>query len=263
MIEKITKLDKVQYNKVYANPTIAEALCEIHFDNSDYQNSANEAILKSLKTELSADYPSVTEQQIKQFKAAITEMGISVKEEKSNTTRLIFKHRERNHMIQFLPTILTINEVGRYPGWDFFLQDVSRGCTALNSGFHSICAKRIGLRYINLIPRRNHSEPISEWLKPNIYYPTAILSSSSGFMARNEFDLNKDIRLIVTLSESMQKDTRGSIVFDIDVLSPLKGEKMDWNTIRDHLEKLHNMVWEVFSTSLSKKYETLLNGELL
>lgn len=127
MIESPSNFGITKKNKSYSNPTIAESLCEIHFDRRPSENQSVEAILRSLKAELSSDYPSVTEQQIKQFQAAITEMGISVNEEKFSTTRLIFKHEKRNHMIQFLPNILTINEVERYPGWDFFLKDVFRG----------------------------------------------------------------------------------------------------------------------------------------
>jgi uncharacterized protein (TIGR04255 family) len=262
MIETLPNFDKAKRNKSYPNSTIAEALCEIHFDCDPVQNPIPDTILKTLKTELSSDYPSVTEQQIKQFQAAITEMGISVDESKFNTTRLIFKHRERNHMVQFLPNILTINEVKQYPGWNLFLQDVSRGWAALNTGFPSIFPKRIGLRYINLIPRRNPLEPLSAWLKPSGYYPNAILNSCTGFLARNEFNLQKNVRLIVTLSEPIQ-NAQGNIIFDIDVISFLEDEIIDWRVINDHLEKLHNLVWDVFSTSLSQKFETLLNGELL
>lgn len=101
------------------------------------------------------------------------------------------------------------------------------------------------------------------WFKPNIYYPNAILNSSTRFLARNEFGLEKNVRLIVTLSEPMQKETHGNIIFDIDVILSLEEKIVDWNIIKNHLEDLHNMVWKVFSTSLSQKYETLLNGELL
>jgi len=261
MIESRCNPEKARKN--YLNPTIAESLCEIHFDCNSSEKQPAEMFLKALKSELSSDYPSVTEQQIKQFQAAITEMGISVNEDKVTTTRLIFKHKERNHMIQFLPNVLTINEVQKYPGWNLFSQDICRGWKALTSSLPEVCVKRIGLRYINLIPRRNPLEPLSAWLKSNIYYPTAILNSSSGFSARNEFDIGNNIRLIITLSEPAQKEKKGGIVFDIDVIVFVDGREMNWSLIKEQLEILHKEIWQVFSTSLSQKYESLLNGELL
>jgi uncharacterized protein (TIGR04255 family) len=258
-------MPKLNISKIknFSNPTIAEALCEIHFDCDPDQNPSTDKIFKTLKNELSADYPSVTEQQIKQFQAAITELGISVDESKSSTTRLIFKHKERNHMVQFLPNILTINEMKQYPGWDLFLKDVFRGWRALNEGFSLIFPKRIGLRYINLVPRRNLSEPLSVWLKRSDYYPNAILNSCTGFLARNEFNLQKNVRLIITISEPLQNALQGNFIFDIDVLCSLEKKIVDWREVEYHLEKMHSLIWEVFSTSLTEKYETLLNGGLL
>ena len=155
-----------QRNKTFPNPTIAEALCEIHFDPVTSHNLITGDVLKTLRAELASDYPSITEQQIKQIQAAFTDRGISVNEENVDTTRLMFKHGKRNHLIQFLPGIMTVNEVEHYPGWDLVLKDIHRGWNALNSGFHQVSPKRIGLRYINVIPRRNPAEPLSEWLKP-------------------------------------------------------------------------------------------------
>lgn len=254
--------EKAKADNSYANPTIAESICEIHFERDSSQSQSYENILRLLKNELFSDYPSVTEQEIKQFHAAISHMGISVSEEKLNTPRLIFKHRERDHVIQFLPNILTINEVKNYPGWDFFLNDIFRGWTALNSKFPAMI-KRVGLRYINLVPRRNSLEPLSAWFKPNIYYPNEILNSSRSFLARNEFDLKKNIRLIVTLSESIQEETKGSIIFDIDAIISFEEKIINWDILKKNLEDLHSIVWEVFSTSFSEKYEALLKGELL
>jgi uncharacterized protein (TIGR04255 family) len=264
MIKKSpTKINISHENKVYSNPTIAEAICEIHFECNPLQSAVTDTISKSLKNMLISDYPKVTEQQFKQFHASISDMGVTVNEEKINTNRLVFKHKDRNHIIQFLPNILTINEIERYPGWKVFFKDISHGWEALNSGYPSVSVKRIGLRYINLIPRKNISESLSAWLKPNIYYPSAILNSSKSFLSRNEFDLENDRRLIVTLSEPNQKDMKGNIIFDIDVVLIFKDKNMDLNGIKNHLEELHDMVWKVFSTSISSKYEDLLNGELL
>ncbi len=249
--------------RVYPNPTIAEALCEIHFDGNVSQNFDNDSFLKFLKEELISDYPSVTEQKIKQYHASITDMGISINEEKDNRTRLIFKHKERNHLLQLHSNILTINEVGKYFGWDVFLQDIYRGWNAINQKLSPMSVKRIGLRYINLIPRKDINEPLSAWLKPCKYYPHAILDNNTGFLSRNEFELENNCRLIVTISEPNVKDKKGGIVFDIDVISTISNCNADLKVIYEHLENLHNIAWIVFSSSLSPKYEALLSGEFL
>lgn len=110
--------DKATDTKVYPNPTIAEALCEIHFEGGYSQNSDSDSILRLLKEELTADYPSVTEQKLKQYHAAITDMGISIDEEKNNATRLICDQLESLHNI----------------AWDVFSSSLSPKYEALLNG---------------------------------------------------------------------------------------------------------------------------------
>lgn len=263
MNDKYAGWNKQNKRHAYPNSTIAEALCEIHFDSDSSNSPDRESIIKNLKHELSLDYPSISEQTLKQYHAAINDRGISVKEDAAQITRWLFKHRERNHLIQLLPDRLTINEVEAYPGWDIFIKDIHRGWTSLNKVLQGVNIKRIELRYINLIPRKNFHEPISAWLIPGEYYPNAILNSTSGFLARNEFALTKDQRVIVTLSEPVQDTGHSGIIFDIDIIALLESGGSDWSNIITQLNRLHDIAWTVFSDSLSSKYEALLNGELL
>jgi uncharacterized protein (TIGR04255 family) len=261
MIGKAMSFDTEKLTKSYTNSTIAEALCEIHFDCQSLPYPDNETILKALKAEFGSEYPDVTEQQLKQYRTEITDMGISVDEAKVHITRLIFKHKERQHLIQLLPNILTINEIGRYPTWTVFLQDISRAWMALKTRI-PVTSKRLGLRYINLIPRNDTSEPLSKWFKPNKFYPNGILDNSKEFLSRNEMNF-KQCRVIVTLSEPVQGENKGSIIFDIDVISSPIDQKVEWSDLCKRLEQLHTIAWEIFSTSLTAKYEALLRGEFL
>lgn len=186
------------------------------------------------------------------------ENGLSVKEEISK--RSIFKHEKRNHFLQVFPGVLTVNEVGPYPSWDVFINDIKLGYTALSKVFNISNISRIGLRYINLIPRRNRNEALFNWLNSNKYYPDGILSNTTGFLSRCEFDLQNNKKLIVTLSESLQQDRLGSIIFDIDVLITAL-EQTEYEYLVTQLDDLHNVASEVFHSSISQKYEAILNGE--
>lgn len=251
MKKKSKKLDKINKKNSYPNPTIAEALCEIHFySKADYDNCK----LDVLKNVLKIDYPNVTEQKIKQYRAAINESGISVEEEKLGANRWIFKHKDRNHLLQIHPGTLTINQVGMYPGWDKFKEDIFEGWTAINHAFPVVVIKRIGLRYINLIPRVV-KEPLSEWLTINQYYPNAILDNIDSFFSRSEFKLKENKRLIVSISEPLEPN--GRVIFDLDVISAVE-EENNISSLSAMLDGLHDKLSEVFFSSLTKKYEAYL-----
>jgi len=95
MIEKSIQFDKTKKNKTYANSTISEALCEIHFSSNEEYDQKK---IDELKKKLKKVYPVVSKEPFRHYHAAIGENGLSVKEEISQ--RSIFKHKERNHLLQ-------------------------------------------------------------------------------------------------------------------------------------------------------------------
>ena len=255
MIEKFTQFDKTKKNKVYPNPTISEALCEIHFSSNEEYDQKK---IDELKNTLKSVYPDVSEEPIKHYRAEIGEHGLSVKEEISQ--RSIFKHKERNHLLQIFPGLLTVNEIGRYPSWDVFINDIKLGYTTLAKVLSISSITRVGLRYINLIPRRDRNEALFYWLNPNKYYPDGILNNSTSFLSRCEFNLQNNNKLIVSVSESLQQDNLGSIIFDIDVIC-MDLQKTDYELLLSHLCHLHAIASDVFHSSISHKYLAFLKGE--
>lgn len=255
MIEKFSQFDKTKKTKAYPNPTISEALCEIHFSSNEEYNQKK---INELKNTLKNTYPDVSEKQIKHYRAEIGENGLSMKEEVSQ--RGIFKHKERNHLLQISPGLLTVNEIGRYPSWDTFINDINLGYSTLSKVFTISSIDRVGLRYINLIPRRDRNEALFYWLNPNKYYPDGILNNTTGFLSRCEFNLQNNHKLIVTLSESLQQDNLGFIIFDIDVISSGL-QNTEYQLLLSHLNELHAIASDVFHSSISQKYLTFLSGE--
>ena len=250
--EKIT-----HSSESYPNPTIAEALCEIHFySKSEYDDSKFQEIKKAL----SIHYPFAATQKIRQYKANVKESGVTVEEEKDQTSLWTFKHKDRNHLIQVRPGILTINEVGDYPGWKVVLADISKGWEIISQSFPLLSVKRIGLRYVNLVRKKDANEPLGVWLKESEFYPKALLYNKSGYFSRSEFNDISGVRLIVTISEPT--DYPGGIVFDIDAISSFIG-KNELSDILKELNHLHDTVKnKVFFQSLTNKYENHLEGKL-
>ena len=256
MIEKFVQSDdQLMKKKPYPRSTISEALCEIHFLSNEKYNQKK---IDELKNILKDSYPDVNEEPIKYYHAVIEENRLSVKEE--TTQRTIFKHRERNHLLQIFPNMLTINEIGQYPNWDVFIDDIQLGYKSIKKVFSISRVDRVGLRYINLIPRKNREEALFNWLNTNKYYPDGILNNTKGFLSKCEFGLQNHHKLIVTISESLQNDSLGNIVFDIDVIST-SFQQTDYESLRIHLDGLHAIASDVFHSSISQKYLAFLQGE--
>lgn len=244
-------------NPQYVNSSISEALCEIQFitTTEDF-----EASVKELKRLFKPAYQEPKEKKIKQYHAKINEVGLSVEEKP--ILFWVFKHDERDHLIQVFPHMVSVNELGKYPGWEIFSKDLSFAWNAVNKAFSIASIKHIGLRYINLIPRKNAEEPLSQWLQPNKYYPDGILDSCTGFVSRSEFSVEESKRLIITIAEASQNNHEKGFVFDIDSVMQIN-EAAEWETILEKINCLHDLVSDVFFSSIARKYESFLKGQNL
>lgn len=244
-------------NPQYANSSISEALCEIHFTTTtdDFESS-----IKELKKLFKPAYQEPKEKKIKQYHAKINEVGLSVEEKP--ILFWVFKHSERDHLIQVSPHMISVNELGKYPGWEVFSKDLSFAWNAITTAFSIEHIRHIGLRYINLIPRKNAEEPLSQWLQPNKYYPDGILDSCTGFVSRSEFSVEESKRLIITIAEASQNNHEKGFVFDIDSIIQIHAAT-EWESILEKIDSLHDLVSDVFFSSIARKYESFLKGENL
>jgi uncharacterized protein (TIGR04255 family) len=116
---------------------------------------------------------------------------------------------------------------------------------------------RIGLRYINHIPKEAEQDGPGGWLKENDYISKGLLRSSQGFLLRLETRLDRENVLIITLGDTRSEGDE-AIVFDIDrvverEIGPEQG------ILEQEMNRLHAAVWEVFSSAQGEKLEELLN----
>ncbi len=181
--------------------------------------------------------------------------------EETTTLAWTFKHRERDHLIQVFPYMISINELGKYPGWKTFSKDILFAWNCIEKMFSILCIKHISLRYINLIPRKDADEPLSQWLQPNRYYPDGILDSVTGFVSRSEFNIEQSKRLIVTIAEALQKNNEKGFIFDIHTTTQAD-QMTNWESILSKIESSHDLISDVFTSSIARKYESFLKGEI-
>ena len=238
-------------------PTIAEALCEIHF--SVKPETANSNWADTLKKHLGDAYPHLENKEHRQFKAEISPQGVSVNPIGTSIAYHVFKHAKRNHLIQAFPNLLTINEIEKYPGWNVVIKDLETAWTSLQRTISVEKISRIGLRYINKIPRMNPDESVSEWLKPSEFYPSRILIAKAQFASRFETFIDDEHRAIVVLAEGLSQTGEKPIIFDIDVVSEANIEP-NWDLVEKTVGFLHDQIWQVFKPALSPKLEKYLNG---
>lgn len=244
----------------YPNPTITEAVCDIHFrlsSSSDWKPSSPGELFRRIYDEYPEMEP-ILEMGL-QFELGPQGTGTKVAPQRQ---RVRFKHKNRPLVLQLAEDSMSLSTLAPYQGWQVMQNDVLNAWQNVENVVQPELITRVGLRYINRIQKTDEQEKPYSWLKANDYIPDGILRSDIGFLLRVETHLNKENVLIITLGDTKpDKDAQfGTIIFDIDRI--IEGDIVPQHLfLRQEIERLHSAVWDIFSSARSKKLEDFLQGE--
>jgi uncharacterized protein (TIGR04255 family) len=243
----------------YKNPSIQEALCEVRFampNPSRWSPSKPSALNEKLRPEY-PDFETLTEHG---FEMMVGPEGM-LPRSLTPRLKLRFANRTRPVRLQFGEDTFVINILPPYPGWADFKAEFLRLWPSVTEVMQPTWIKRIGMRYINRVPRESADERPSHWLQSCANIPDAILNSRPPFLFRLEVTKEKDERLSLTLlhDKSRSEEAFGSLIFDIDRITE---SRVDDDQIATTVERLHDEIWEVFKSGKNDKYTKLLEGNI-
>ena len=245
----------------YPNPTIQEALCEIHFagENETAWLPSKPAPLIDRLRDSYQDFETITEPG---YQIAISPDGSLTPTPLQPRLKLKFSMRERPFLLHFTQDQFVINVLRPYPGWSALRSELLRVWPIAKEILRPVAVTRIGMRYINRIPLRTRTEAPGTWLKDSQYVPRALLKSGPGFLARLELQKDGSNRLITTVAHDRTAPVEpfGSLILDIDRIS-LDRVEIDNDTIGRSIDALHEDIWQVFEETKSDQLEKLLRGE--
>ncbi len=238
----------------YANPTIAEALCELHFALPE-GGAFKQQWYGDFFTRAKDEYPIMEPQEVTEFIAAFGPEGIT--QSKQQRLRMIYRNSGRRDLIQLSENVLTVNVLPKYDGWVAFKNRIKIAWDLFQNTASPVGVNRIGLRYINRIPKRTPTEPVSAWLRSAEFFPAKILDSREGYHSRLQLPLGPDRRMVVIVAELEEKGGRRFIMLDIDTIRAARVGAA-WPEIEACLDGLHDQVWDVFEKSKSPALDALL-----
>lgn len=242
----------------YANPTIVEALCEIHFV-PDVDRSWSDSNPLPLTNILNGEFPIV------EFLPEVA-VSIDIRDGQQNASaqttgqRLRISNSARNRHIQVAPggNVLVFNVLAPYPGWLEVSTDIQRLWKLSSSILKPVRVTGIGLRYINRVLHDDACD-MSSWLKPTRNIPLAFIEACRGSRLYIEIQhdgARRSIYRIANFAPGIAGE-KNSIIFDIDkIWRSDQGVEID--SVREIAEQLHEDIWADFSESVSERYTTHL-----
>lgn len=245
----------------YPNPTIAEAICDIHFrlaQGKEWRPSLPGELFKHIQN----DYPEMEPVVEMGFQLEVGPLGSST-QVKPQRQKVRFKHSTRPLILQLAENSLSISTLPPYPGWHVMRNDVLSIWQRVADVLQPEVITRVGLRYINRIARETEQDHPGTWLTENDYIPKGILQSNPGFLLRLETRLNNENMLVITLGDTKSEvdGPYGAIIFDIDRI--VEREMLSGpGALEQEINRLHAIIWEVFSSAQGEKLAMLLRRKL-
>lgn len=243
----------------YPNPTIIEALCEIHFSARGERVWSPTQPLP-LYCRLQATFPVVE---------VVPELAVHLEfspdgpkqsvQKRSQRVRL--SNAQKTRMLQISSDVWVYNVLSPYPGWPRLKEDLLELWNNCSDILEPQAIFKIGLRYINKIENTSEDQSISLWLQPTERIPSGILNSANDFSATVEISFDENHRLVETLRCLRPDDAMpfGATIFDIDRSWQGSAENTS-AAIASLLERLHEDVWAEFDAAITpalrKKLET-------
>jgi len=233
----------------YTNPTVNEAICDIHFtipEGLSWNSSYYSKYFTLIQGEYSLFEP-------------VFDSGAPVFDKSS--TKMRFYHDKRNHYIQLSELALTINELQPYLGWQIMQTDILNAWGVHREAIGPVQIDAVSLRYVNFILAENEHQKLGEWLEKNPYVADSVLTMQPSF-SQVLSTTQKGTRLLINTGEikSPPEDGERTFVLDINAMYMVdEGSQIEISAV---INQLHNEVWEIFNGFKSDKLDGLLNEEV-
>lgn len=243
----------------YANPPIAEALCQVTFAHPLAWNVATPGLLWE---RLRDDYPTEPEAQ-EQIAASIQtgddNSGANLAVDRGEQ-RYIYRDAERQRLVVANRRVLSANSLPPHEGWPALRDRLESAVRAVEAEAGLQPVERVSLRYINriLVPG-----PV---INTDDFFTISIRTAREGeaafqsFMYRVQSVLDDVGTVIMTTFATLQQSDERGIPFllDLDVMRPA----LDTTDVADILkiaDDLHDIEYQEFESAITEETRRLFD----
>jgi len=240
----------------FSNSSIIEAIIEIHF-NDLLSNEDMDVIAGKLGKNYECKKDNIVV-----YTAAIGERGMTIGHEKTGQFRLQIQ-KSKHILVQVFSGRFSVHWLGKYQGWQVFESEFLNIWKDFQTTFPKIQSRKIGIRFINRLDEKTSDQPLQVWFKSSPYYPKSLLACKSDFFYRGKWRLDSEIlgqrHMMITIAESEPiNENLRPLLYDIDVIHTWDKTFSSTKQIIHVISSLHEAIWTIFSSSISKLYKQVL-----
>lgn len=235
----------------YANPPVVEALCEVHFADSRWDDTVPGRFFDRVQGLGFSEKEPVQRHEARIHLGGAAGPTAAVRED----TRMRFRSVDRARVVQVEPELVVVNQLRPYPtfaDWSPTVVSVARTFAEL---VEAKGVSRIGLRYINRIDLPGSRVDLQDWFMVAPQLPSAWKDTAGSFMVRVERKVAEDLELILTFGSAPSEVGESSFMLDLYAIHTLK-VLASVESLPPLLEDAHSCIESAFEGSITESLRT-------
>ncbi len=247
-------------DRSYRNPPVVEALCEIFFDESTWDDSIPDVFYEKVKDR----FPN---RQVKERR----EVRVTVEEDVASTgiskqpPVIQFLTEQKDQIIQVAENLLVVNQLSPYRHFEEWEGYVYEGLSLYNELASPKKITSIGVRYINLLEIPGPRFPMEDYFTifPNL--PESLGNAHGSFSIKVDIPLPEQrhlaqISFATTTVEEPVPRTQ-AFMLDLHDRASLELDPNGVDSIREAVRVAHDFVVKAFEDSITDKLRELIERE--
>lgn len=237
----------------YRKPPVVEALCEMYFEGSEWDDTAIGQFYERVR----AEFPKKRQQEIHEAQVRFSAAGDAAAGVRRLPPRMQFVTQTEDRMIQLGRDLLVVNQLRPYASFQEWENTLLEALKIYQELVKPRAIARLGVRYIDrvVIPERTVRMEDYFTLYPEI--PATLGAAHGAFMLRVELPPKQAHRLLVTFGTAPpeQPDSTAFLLDFYDVVE--RGGEVGLDAIRSDVRAAHENVIEAFEASITDRLRTL------
>jgi len=245
-------------NRRYRRPPVVEALCEMHFRDSDCDDTLIGQFYERVKNE----FPKKRPQEIQKAEFRFSSSGEMAAGVRRLPPRMQFVTSADDRMIQLGPELLVVNQLRPYASFEEWEKTLYAALDTYRDLAHPKTIGRVCVRYIDRVIIPSPGVRMEEYFALYPQVPEAMGTSHGAFMLRVEFpERRPGHRLLVTFGSALPErpDTMAFLLDYYDVCEP--GCAATRDAVQPIVRTAHENIIEAFEASITDKLRLLFEPE--
>lgn len=244
-------------HRKYRKPPVVEALCEIYFASSTWDETVPGRFYDRVK----GRFPLKRQQEVQEAEVAFSAEGEAAARVRKLAPRMQFLTERKDRLVQLSRDLLVINQLLPYPRFEDWEPEINFALAVYRELAEPKGASRLGVRYINKVVIPQPTILMEDYFTIYPRLPEALGDQQSPFMLRAEFLRQRGHAVLVTFgSAPAEKPGESAHLLDLyDIFKP--DTIMPLEAIREEVGLAHDNIEDAFESSITDGLRVLFEPE--